>query len=211
MIFHLHRKRSAVIGSLLFLATQTVALAQDAFLGEMLPGFKERAVVLDIVARVVEQDQQEVWNSFNSKITIPGRPVGLRLVGANIVIAVQFTPYLRPNGNNILVVQGQIWVNIPNKGMHYQSIMQTIAMEFGEQIYFFPLGGSDSKGEARIEIQLELHPYNAGPSTNVGNGQTDEPDKVDSSTNGETGADSIKEGEVNQPDKPGGLGNEIPR
>jgi hypothetical protein len=32
-------------------------------------------------------------------------------------------------------------------------------MEFGEQIYFFPLGKVHSGDEASIEIRLELHPY----------------------------------------------------
>jgi hypothetical protein len=32
-------------------------------------------------------------------------------------------------------------------------------MEFGEQIYFFPLGKVHSGSEASIEIQLALHPY----------------------------------------------------
>jgi hypothetical protein len=209
MIFHLRKKRTVVIGSLLFLAAQTAVLAQDTSLKELLPGFKERAVVLDIVARIVERDQQEVWNSFNSKVTIPGRPVGLKLVGTNIVIAVQFTPYLKPNGNNVLVAQGQIWVNVPDKGIHYQTTMQTIPLEFGEQIYFFPLGGFDSQGESRIEIQLELHPYNAA---SYGSGHTDGEDKADSNANGQTSGNTAhKQGEVNQPEKGGSQGNEIPR
>jgi hypothetical protein len=32
-------------------------------------------------------------------------------------------------------------------------------MEFGEQVYFFPLGKVHSGNDASIEIQLELHPY----------------------------------------------------
>jgi hypothetical protein len=146
-----------VFGSLLFLTASVKA--QEFSLEELFPRLKEQAVVLDIIARSVERDQEEVWNSSNSKVTIPGRPVGLKLVGTNIVVAVQFTPYLRRNGHNMLVAQGQIWVNIPNEGIRYQTTLQTIPMEFGEQIYFFPLGSVSSEDEAHIEIQLELHPY----------------------------------------------------
>jgi hypothetical protein len=147
-----------VFGSLLFFAASMSA--QEFSLEELLPRLKEQAVVLDIIARVVEQNQEEVWNSsVNSKVTIPGRPVGLKLVGANIVVAVQFTPYLRRNGNNLLVAQGQIWVDVPQQGIHYQTAMQIIPLEFGEQIYFFPLGSMEAENEAYIEIQLELHPY----------------------------------------------------
>ncbi|MDR2633489.1 MAG: hypothetical protein LBC51_07695 [Treponema sp.] len=152
-------RRVTLFGSLLFLATG--GAAQELSLEELLPGLKERAVVLDIIARVVEKNQEEVWNSFNSKVTIPGKPVSLKLVGTNILVVVQFTPYLRGDGNNFLVAQGQIWIDIPNQGIHYQTTIQTIPLEFGEQIYFFPLGSVDSQDEARIEIQLELHPYSA--------------------------------------------------
>ncbi|MDR0567609.1 MAG: hypothetical protein LBG87_00175 [Spirochaetaceae bacterium] len=154
-----------VFGSLLAFAVG--AGAQEFSLEELLPGLKERAVVLDIVARVVEKNQEEVWNSANSKITIPGRPVGLKLVGANIVIAVQFTPYLRENGVNMLVAQGQIWIDVPNEGIRYQTTLQTIPLEFGELIYFFPLGSVSAEkagGEARIEIQIQMHPYAAAVS-----------------------------------------------
>ncbi|MDR2257910.1 MAG: hypothetical protein LBE14_02035 [Treponema sp.] len=154
--------RRALFGSIFFLAASAAVSAQEPSLEEMLPGLKDRAVVLEIVARVVEQNQREVWNSVNSKVTIPGRPVGLKLVGANVVVAVQFTPYLRRNGRNVLVAQCQIWVDVPNEGMSYQTTMQAIPLDFGEQIYFFPLGSVDSQNDARIEILLELKPYTNG-------------------------------------------------
>jgi hypothetical protein len=154
---HVLLRQVTLCGSLLFLAAR--GTAQEPSLEELLPALKERAVVLDIIARVVEKNQQEVWHSVNSKVTIPGKPVSLRLVGANILVIVQFTPYLRGNGNNLLVAQGQIWVDIPQQGIHYQTTIQTIPLEFGERIYFFPLGSVDSEDEDHIEIQLELRPY----------------------------------------------------
>jgi hypothetical protein len=152
-------RRFTFLSSLLFLTANVAVMAQDPGLEDMLPGLKDRAVVLDMTARVVEQNQEEVWNSVNSKVTIPGRPVGLKLVGANVVVALQFTPYLRRNGRSMLVAQGQIWVNVPGEGIRYQTTMQTIPLEFGERIYFFPLGSADSPEDAWIEIMLELRPY----------------------------------------------------
>jgi hypothetical protein len=91
----------------------------------------------------------------------------MKLVGDNIVIAVQFTPYRQRNGRNILVAQGQIWVDIPDQGMRYQTTMETIPLEYGEQIYFFPLGSANNPDGPRIEIQIELHPYNEDPLPQV--------------------------------------------
>jgi hypothetical protein len=85
--------------------------------------------------------------------------VGLKLVGANIAASVQFTPYFRKNGSYALVAQGEIWIDVPDVGMNRLSTMQTIPLDFGEEVYFFPLGSGDGKDDPRIEIQLALHPY----------------------------------------------------
>jgi hypothetical protein len=154
------RSRFVLVSGLLFLAARAVVSAQEPSLEDLLPGLRERAVIMEIAARIVEQNQEIVWNSEDSRVTIPGRPVGLKLVGANVIVAVQFTPYFRAEGLNFLVAQGQVWIEVPNKGISYQATTKTIPLEFGEQIYFFPLGSSaDSRDDARIEIQLVLHPY----------------------------------------------------
>jgi hypothetical protein len=142
-------------------------MAQELSLEELLPAFREQVIVIDIVARVLDNDREEIWNFANSKATIPGRPVALRLEGANIAAIVQFTPYLRPDATTVLVAQGQIWIDVPNMGITYQTVMQTILLEFGEQVYFFPLGTVDSRGEAHIEIQLALRPYNEQKPNNA--------------------------------------------
>ena len=155
--------RTALLGGILFLALSAAIFAQETSL-EQLPGLRERAVIMRVVSRIVEQNQEVVWNSESTNITIAGRPVGLKLVGQELVVAVQFTPFLRPNGQNTLVAQSQIWINVPGQGMSFQTAMQTIPLEFGETVYFFPLGSMSSEGavnqdSAYIEIQLVLEPY----------------------------------------------------
>ena len=137
--------------------------AQETTLEE-LPGLRERAIVMRIISRIVEQNQQVVWDSENVRVTIPGRPVGLKLMSSDLVVAVQFTPFLRTSGQHILVAQGQIWINVPNEGIKYQTTMQTIPLEFREQAYFFPLGSMRAQDEAHIEIQLVLEPYSESAS-----------------------------------------------
>jgi hypothetical protein len=156
---NLNIRRTVLFGSVLFLSAGAAAGAQEGSLQEILPGLRDQAMVMSIVARVVESNQEEVWNSHSSKVTIPGRPVSIKLVGENIVVAAQFTPYLREGGRNVLVAQGQIWVDVPNVGIRYQTTMQTIPLEYGESLYFFPLGSVKSNDTAHIEIQLELRPY----------------------------------------------------
>jgi len=124
-----------------------------------LPRASRRSLVLNINGRVLNQDQEVIWNESHEKITIPGSPVGIQLVGSNIVVAVQFTPFIRRRNGNVLVAQGQIWINDPNRGgVNYYTSIQTIPMEFGEPIYFFPLGESQQLNPS-IEIILVVNPY----------------------------------------------------
>jgi hypothetical protein len=132
-------------------------------LDEIFPGLRERALICTIEARVVEAGDEVAWQAADSKVTISGRPVSLKLAGDNLVVALQFTPYIRfQNGTppiGYLVVQGQIWVNKNDGGMYYQGVMQSVPVSMGEKIYFLPLGPKKNRDESSIEILFELRPY----------------------------------------------------
>jgi len=137
----------------------------------MISGLRRRAVILDINTRVLENAESTnpqgdvsrelnvIWNEEHQKVTMPGSPVGIQMVGSNVVVSVQFTPFIRRHGN-VLVAQGQIWINDPDNGVSYYTSIQTIPIEFDEPIYFFPLGQSgDSNRSSSIEIILTLNPF----------------------------------------------------
>jgi hypothetical protein len=153
------RPRRGFLGGILFFAALGAGFGQEPSLEDLLPGFRERAVILEIISRVVDQNQQIVWNSVNSKVTLPGKPVRISMVGTNVAMALQFTFFFRPGYNSVLVAQGQIWVDMPDDGIRYQATVQTIPIEIGEPIFFFPLGSPESPEETRIELQLEIRPY----------------------------------------------------
>ncbi len=153
------RSRAAPVFGAAFILFAVSAAAAQENKGEILSALKDRAVVLDIVARVVERGADEVWNKTSSRVTIPGRPVSLKLVGTNVVVLVQFTPYKKDDGRQVLVAQGQVWVDTKDAGLRYQTTMETIPIEFGERVYYFPLGSNKGNNEARIEIQIVLKPY----------------------------------------------------
>jgi len=141
----------------IFAAIPINAQDQQASTGGTSP-VRRRTLVLDISARVLDDEQAVIWDENNRKITIPGRPVGIQLVGSNIVVSVQFTPFIRRSSGSVLVAQGQIWITDPEKGVSYYTSIQTIPMEFNEPIYFFPLGASQQLSST-IEIILTVNPY----------------------------------------------------
>ena len=165
--------RNRSLGTAILLLASTMAWTQENGKG-IIPALKDRAIVLDIVARVVERDKEEIWNSVSKRVTIPGRSVSLKLVGSNVVVSAQFTPYTREDGKQVLVAQGQVWTTSKEEGMRYHTTMQTIPLDFGERVYFFPLGPLKSDGRARIEIQLELRPYQADTVPETGTAEKKE-------------------------------------
>jgi hypothetical protein len=124
---------------------------------------RDRAIELHLVTRVLEKGNIEAWNSDTYKVTIPGHPVGLKIVGENVAVFVHFTPYPRLNRQGILVAQGQIFTETPNGGIQYRTILQTVPLEYGEQVFFFPLGPGKPEDEAHIEIQIEMNRYKEIP------------------------------------------------
>jgi len=124
-------------------------------LGEMISGLRKRSVVMDIDARVLGEEKEIVWNEAHHKTAIPGSPVGIKLVGSNVVVLVQFTPYIRREGS-VLVAQGQIWYKEPGKGISYYTSIQSTSLVFGEPIYFFPLGKSNQFNSS-IEIIITVN------------------------------------------------------
>jgi hypothetical protein len=128
---------------------------------------RDRAIMLHMVTRVLESDNTEAWNSDTYKVTIPGRPVGLKIVGENVAVSVQFTPYQRRNGKAVLVAQGQIFTETPDGAVQCRTMMQTLPLDFGEQVFFFPLGSGRPGDDAHIEIQIEMTRYGEIPVTNV--------------------------------------------
>jgi hypothetical protein len=119
----------------------------------------DSAIVLHMVTRVLEKGDIEAWNSDTYKVTLPGRPIGLKIVGENVAVFVQFTPYPRRNRSGVLVAHGQIFTETPDGKVQYRTVMQAVPLEYDEQLFFFPLGPGKSDDEAHIEIQIEMNRY----------------------------------------------------
>jgi hypothetical protein len=153
-------RRSIFVFSAFFLVAAGIRIyGEDPQTVTTMPGMRNRTLVLNVDARVLDDKQAVIWNETNRRLTIPGNPVGIKMVGTNLVVIMQFTPFFRRSGQKMLVAQGQIWIDIPNEGINYYTSIQTIPIEFNEPVYFFPLGSS-KQTDALIEIMLTVNQYN---------------------------------------------------
>ena len=96
------------------------------------------------------------WQAQSVKYAVPGTPVPFRFVGPNVVILVQVTPFSRKDADGlVLVAQGQVWVKSPEGGLSYHTTIETLSVEYGETVFFFPLG-LDGSGHAPIRLEIAV-------------------------------------------------------
>ncbi len=101
-------------------------------------------------------DKTQAWRADSVKYTVPGTPVPFKLVGSNVAIIVQITPFEREDGKGVtLIAQGQVWVRPPGGGLSYHTAVDTLSVEYGETVLFFPLGvAPGGKASMRLEISV---------------------------------------------------------
>ena len=128
---------------------------------------KQKALVVRVRAIVPAADQDQGdsgdgasktqdWQAESSKDTVTGTPVHFKLVGANVAIIVQITPYEQDDGKTVtLLAQGQVWVKPPEGGLSYHTSIDTLSVAYGETVLFFPLGRSPS-GMAPMRIEISV-------------------------------------------------------
>ena len=171
----MHR-RQCLLGALFLFIANAGIYAQDLPSTEVPPGLRDRALMIDINTRLLEKNHVLVWSEVNQRITFSGSPVNVRLEGDNVAIALEFTPFIRSQGGNVLVVKSQVAIDIPNEeGIRFQTSIHTFPMNLDKPIIFLPLGSARPQDSASIEIILTVKSYRGPEETPVdarrGNGR----------------------------------------
>jgi hypothetical protein len=144
--------------SLLFGLLITHAAA-PAPLDESFYTLLENTLNVNIAAQISYFGEKAVWTVKKSETTISGRSVNIRLVGKNIVVLAQLTPYENPDKSMVLVAHGQVWISAPLENqIQYLSTMKSIPVNIGERVVFYPLGVNKLEKQPNdlYNIQLEI-------------------------------------------------------
>ena len=161
-------RRNVVVPLLLALAvTSAPAEENEMDLKKALHALLTNALEVHVSARVLPSDEKPIWNVESTKLTLPGRPIKVRLDGDNLRIYLICTPYVKDSGEVLLLAQGQVWLSQPpEKEVKYFNTFSSIPVTFGERVLFFPLGLS--RGEVggqddffNIELEITIVPYEA--------------------------------------------------
>jgi hypothetical protein len=159
------KRRKLLFSFLLLLFAAQSGFSEEKEDLEDLINLLGKAFNISLEITVQEGDDETVWTLDVSRITIIGRSVSVRLVGSNILIAANLTPYQdsRDEDTINLVVQWQTWLTSAGEGVvEYKPAMRTIPLDIGESAMFFPLGSEQEKNDFNsfnIAIKLQVNPY----------------------------------------------------
>ena len=160
-------KRTLFLFNILCFFTAGISLNAQGGRPAAVDGMPElRRIALDItIESRVLQNGVVVWSETNQKLSMQGSPVGVQLVGSNIIVVAQFTPYIRSNGS-VLAAQGQIWIAENENELTYYTSIETIPFELDEPIHYFPLGSEQLNPSIEIIVSINSHNEGRNPSGN---------------------------------------------
>lgn len=143
-------------------AQEEAAVPTEEELRDLLNLVVDRALTVDITARITENGVATVWDFRLRELTVSGRGVAIRLEGSNVTVAAEFTPY-RDEGQEIyLVAQGQTWLSGGEETeIRYIPAIRSTPIQPDEPVIFYPLGQSLEHGEPvfNIELEVRVRPY----------------------------------------------------
>jgi hypothetical protein len=162
LVHKLVHKRPIKIALLtLLLAAGITAGAATDEITDLLELMSENVFSVNIVCRIYQGGEVSTWNMEVSKYTISGRKVIVNLQGSNLQIKAEITPYVDKEGV-LLLAQGQVWANEEGeKKVRYSSTMKSLPVQFGDKVFFYPLGiNKDPESKMFIlELEIQVLPY----------------------------------------------------
>lgn len=155
----MYMKKRFIILLILFLFVGFSAGADE--ISELLELLEDNVFSVNVVGRIYDSGEVSSWNMQVTKYTISGRKVSVRLKGKKIKVIADITPYVDEEGI-LLLAQGQVWVTSPGaETVHYSSTMKSLPVQFGDKVYFYPLGINSDKDKKMfiLELEIQVLPY----------------------------------------------------
>ena len=108
--------------------------------------------------RILGTENETVWHMESSKVTISGEAVSVKLKGENIVVIANITPYLNVDNTIFLVAKGEIFLSekADSEEVKYYTTLQSLPVENGEKVMFFPLGMAYDSNSNFYSMEMEI-------------------------------------------------------
>jgi hypothetical protein len=131
-------------------------------LQEALRYLQDKALEIEIHARLIGKDRESIWNTKSRKVTVSGKSVSITLEGENLTVSAHLIPFLNEGGSIFLVAKGEVWVQqSPNEEKKYYSTVKSLPIKPGESVIFFPTGvlmDTEENNVYTIELEIQVEP-----------------------------------------------------
>ena len=88
--------------------------------------------------------------------TLPfSAPLDVSLAGKNVLALIRIVPVELRAAIVELIVQGQVWVKMPDNSLSFKTMVQTLSVALGSRLYFYPLG-VDARTGAPIAVEIRV-------------------------------------------------------
>ncbi|MBI9105978.1 MAG: hypothetical protein JEZ04_04485 [Spirochaetales bacterium] len=146
--------------SLLFFVTFCIAAQSDDFDIKDIEGKK---LSVNLNTRLLGTENETVWHMESTNLTISGEAVKVKLKGENLVLIANITPYLNPDNTIFLVAKGEIFLSDSDDSeeVKYYTTLQSLPVEDGEKVIFFPLGMAYDSNSNFYSIEMEIQVLSA--------------------------------------------------
>jgi hypothetical protein len=132
--------------------------AESGSLAAIPSALMSETLTVDIVASVGKKAGPPSWEARETKYTIPGSAVSLKLIGTDVAILITVTPYKMKEGGLLLLAQGQVWYKEGDAGIRYRTTVDTLTVHFGERVLFYPFG-VQADGDSPLRVELVMDKY----------------------------------------------------
>ena len=144
------RARNSLTGMAMLAFSMAVSSVAGQSVSAIPEPLQEKALSVMVQTQVAGTEAAPAWETKETKPTLPGSPVVVKLVGESLVVLVQVTPYQNPDGL-VLVTQAQVWIRDEDK-IHYHTVLNMLRVDMGEPVVFYPLGEGGGKAPLRLVI-----------------------------------------------------------
>jgi hypothetical protein len=95
------------------------------------------------------------WGEPLSRTLPFSAPLDVSLAGKNVLALIRIVPVELHAAMLDLILQGQVWVKMPDSSLSFKTMVQTLSVALGSRLYFYPLG-VDAKTGAPIAVEIRV-------------------------------------------------------
>ena len=125
----------------------------------LLDMLKEKALVFNVKASI-GSPQGVLWSADQTRVTVHGLSVTIRMESSDLLILAELTPYQISSDSILLVIRNELWLRLPaNNTVQYFASFKSAQVKLNDPVYFYPLGKTTDAGRPGIRMEITVNPW----------------------------------------------------